>query len=249
MCILMVVYKLVKDFPIILAANRDEYLDRPTQGPCLLTQVPQVWGGRDERGGGTWLGINAYGLVVGLTNRRRSDGSANDPTRRSRGLLCLAALQCRSPAEVVDILTREPVERYNPFNLLIVDQEEAVWIAYEDIPKMHRIESGLHILANGDVNDFETVRIRRARHLLLHNVDTKLHTLLPYLEQVCKDHESGGEEQENICMHRPTENYGTVSSTILALSSDLGSSVYRYADGHPCTTPYTEYKLPFSSVS
>jgi uncharacterized protein with NRDE domain len=244
----MVVHKSVKGFPIILAANRDEYLDRPTRGPCLLMQAPQAWGGRDERGGGTWLGINAYGLVVGLTNRRRRDGSANDPTRRSRGLLCLAALQCRSPAEVVARLTSEPAERYNPFNLLIVDQEEAVWIAYEDAPLVHSIEPGLHILANGDINDFETVRIRRARYLLLHNVDTKLHMLLPYLERVCKDHGSGVEEQESICMHRPTENYGTVSSTILALSSDLGCSVYRYAEGPPCTTPYTEYKLPFSSV-
>jgi uncharacterized protein with NRDE domain len=245
----MIVYKFVQDFPIILAANRDEYLDRPTQGPCLLSETPRVWGGRDARGGGTWLGLNAHGLVVGLTNRRRSDGSANDPARRSRGLLCLAALQCQSPAEVITLLSNEPPARYNPFNLLIVNQQEAVWIAYEDSPKVRSLEAGLHILANGEVNDFETVRIRRARHLLQHTVDTTFSTLLPYLERVCQDHETGVQEQETICMHRPTENYGTVSSTIMALPQDLANSVYRYADGHPCTTPYKEYVLPFSSLS
>ena len=49
MCILMIVYQLIKDVPILLAANRDEYLDRPTEGPCVLTQAPQTWGGRDKR--------------------------------------------------------------------------------------------------------------------------------------------------------------------------------------------------------
>jgi uncharacterized protein with NRDE domain len=248
MCILMIVYQLIKDVPILLAANRDEYLDRPTEGPCVLTQAPQTWGGRDKRRGGTWLGINANGLLIGLTNRRVSEGFANDPLRPSRGLLCLAALQCHSPAEVITFLTNEPIDRYNPFNLLIANQEEAVWIAYEGSPKICRLEPGIHILANGDLNDFETARIHRARLLLQRNVDIQLHTLLSRLERVCMDHESGADARETICMHRPTENYGTVSSTIIALTPDLRGSVYRYAKGPPCSTPYKDYPLPFSHI-
>lgn len=248
MCILMVVHKKVTGHPIILAANRDEYLDRPTRGPSLLAQAPAVWGGRDERAGGTWLGVNAYGVVVGLTNRRTREGQKNDPTRRSRGLLCVEALHYRTAAEVVARLASESSDCYNPFNLLIVDQDEAYWTAYEGHLQTRRLEPGLHILANGNVNDFETVRIRRARHLLQRTEDTAFHMLLPLLERVCRDHESGVQDQETICMHRPQENYGTVSSTILALTPDLRGSVYRYADGHPCRTQYKGYTLPFSAT-
>jgi uncharacterized protein with NRDE domain len=244
----MIVYQLIQGVPILLAANRDEYVDRPTEGPCLLTQTPQTWGGRDKRSGGTWLGINANGVLIGLTNRRVNADLAHDPSRPSRGLLCLAALQCNSPTEVITLLTDEPLHRYNSFNLLIADQQEAVWIAYDGSPKIHRLEPGIHILANGDLNDLETVRIRRARRLLQRNVDIQLHTLLSHLEQVCMDHESGVDARQTICLHRPTENYGTVSSTIIALTPDFCDSVYRYAEGPPCSTPYKDYLLPFSHV-
>ncbi len=59
MCILMVIHQGIPGYPIVVAANRDEYYDRPTQGPCQLASTPAVWGGRDARAGGTWLGINA----------------------------------------------------------------------------------------------------------------------------------------------------------------------------------------------
>jgi hypothetical protein len=128
----------------------------------------------------------------------------------------------------------------------MVDQHEAFWTAYEGLPETRRLEPGVHILANGNVNDIETVRIRRARHLLQRTEAADLQILLPFLERVCQDHESGVQERETICIHRPQENYGTVSSTIMALTPSLHGSVYRYADGHPCTTPYKAYTLPFA---
>jgi uncharacterized protein with NRDE domain len=241
MCILMVVHHKVQGYPIVLAANRDEYLDRPTQGPSLLAQKPAVWGGRDVRAGGTWLGVNAHGLVVGLTNRRITAKRQHDPARRSRGLLCLDVLQCGSAAEAAALLGHESPDRYNPFNLLLVDPHAAYWVAYDSATQTHRLTSGLYILANGNLNDFETVRIRRARYLLQHTERTEWQTFLPLLERVCRDHEIGVKERETICMHRPKENYGTVSSTILALTFNAQGSVYRYAEGHPCATSYKDY--------
>ena len=55
---------------MVVVANRDEYYDRLTQGPHQLAHTPAIWGGRDTRAGGTWLGVNTHGLVIGLTNRR-----------------------------------------------------------------------------------------------------------------------------------------------------------------------------------
>ena len=110
MCILMVIHKGIPSYPIVVAANRDEYYDRPTQGPHQLAHTPVVWGGRDTRAGGTWLGVNAHGLVIGLTNRRIREEQENDPQRRSRGLLCLEALQCRTATEAADFLASEPAQ-------------------------------------------------------------------------------------------------------------------------------------------
>ena len=244
----MVAYRRVRDYPIVLAANRDEYLDRPAQGPGLLCSPPAVWGGRDVRAGGTWLGVNAYGLVVGLTNRRIHPEQENDSARRSRGLLCLDALRYGSVDEIVSWLSHQPSDRYNPFNLLVADQCAAYWIAYDHIAQMHRLEPGLHILANGNINDVDTVRIRRARHLLQHTKAAELYALLPFLERVCRDHETGVQDRETICMHRPQDNYGTVSSTILALSRDLSGSVYRYTNGHPCMAPYKDFSPLLSAL-
>lgn len=248
MCILMVIHKLVDGFPIILAANRDEYYHRPTQGPQLLSRSPEVWGGRDVRAGGTWLGVNAYGLVVGLTNRHVHDDQEHDSDRRSRGLLCLEALQHRRASEVAELFASEPPDRYNPFNLLTVDHDSAFWTAYNGQPETRQLEPGLHILANGNVNDIETVRIRRARQLLQGPEHAQLHMLIPLLEQVCRDHEEGVQNRETICMHREDETYGTVSSTILALSTNKHDGIYRYAESHPCRSSYQDFSRFFTSM-
>lgn len=243
MCILMVLHQGIVGYPIVVAANRDEYYDRPTEGPHQLIPDIPVWGGKDSRAGGTWLGVNVYGLVIGLTNRRMREDQENDPQRRSRGLLCLEALQCRTADEAAAFLCSEPPERYNPFNLLMMDQQTLLWAAYDDKPHLHRLPPGLHILANGNLNDVETVRIRRARRLLSGAAQTDVPRCLPLLEQVCRDHESGVKDRETMCMHREPERYGTVSSTILAVTPDLRGSVYRYAAGHPCDTAYRDYSL------
>ena len=173
-----------------------------------------------------------------LTNRRLHAEQEADPERRSRGLVCLEALQGPTAAETVESLVTQPPQRYNPFNLLVMDHSNLVWVAYDDEPIIQPLQPGLHILANGELNDFETVRLRRARQLLHTTEQTDLPTLLPFLEQVCSDHEPGVQNRETICMHRDADNYGTVSSTILALPTDGQEPVYRYAAGHPCQTPY-----------
>jgi hypothetical protein len=98
---------------------------------------------------------------------------------------------------------------------------------------IHRLEPGLHILANGNINDFETVRIRRARRLLQYAPYTEWQRCLSLLQQVCRDHESGVKDRETICMHRDHERYGTVSSTILALTLRLLAVCITMPQGSP----------------
>ena len=95
MCTLAAYVRVSAEIPLLVAANRDEFLDRPSAEPAVIAYRPAVFAGQDLSAGGTWFGVNEHGMVVGLLNRRQAAGL--DPTRRSRGLLCLEILQTRSP--------------------------------------------------------------------------------------------------------------------------------------------------------
>ena len=94
MSLLAVLYRLVPESPILVAANREEYYDRPSQSPSIQSGKPRVLCGLDQRAGGTWLGVNQHGLFVGLCNRRSSGGDTFG--NRSRGLLAREVLRCTS---------------------------------------------------------------------------------------------------------------------------------------------------------
>ncbi len=69
---LAILYRIAKNTPILLAANREEDITRPTQFPKIQSGTPRVVCGIDKQAGGTWLGVNQAGLLVTVTNRRGS---------------------------------------------------------------------------------------------------------------------------------------------------------------------------------
>ena len=69
MCMLAILYRVAKNTPILLAANREEEYVRPTQFPKIQSGTPRIVCGTDKVAGGTWLGVNQFGLVVTVTNR------------------------------------------------------------------------------------------------------------------------------------------------------------------------------------
>ena len=97
-------FQLVPDAPLIVAANRDERTDRPAVAMTLLRRKqvsPRVLGAdRDELAGGTWLAVNEYGVIAGLTNQPSATG--RDPAKRSRGELPLAFTGYADAARAVD---------------------------------------------------------------------------------------------------------------------------------------------------
>ena len=72
MCLLAIQYRLVPEAPILVAANREEFYERPSHPPSIQSGKPRVLCGVDAQAGGTWLGVNQHGLVVGVSNRRKS---------------------------------------------------------------------------------------------------------------------------------------------------------------------------------
>src|SRR5258706_15768116 len=86
--------------------------------------------GKDLRAGGTWLGVNEYGLAVGILNRRINGTTLPAGLGRSRGLLGMDLLKCTSPGAAADFFAA-PEFRYNPFTLVFAD-EQFSYVAYNN---------------------------------------------------------------------------------------------------------------------
>jgi len=68
-CTIVIAWQVFTDTPVVVAANRDELLDRPSEPPAVVEEDPRVGAPRDAEAGGTWIGYNEHGVLVALTNR------------------------------------------------------------------------------------------------------------------------------------------------------------------------------------
>jgi uncharacterized protein with NRDE domain len=263
MCTLAIYFKTFADYPVVVAANRDEYLARPALPPTTLEETPHIIGGKDLRASGTWLGINQHGVVAGLLNRRNG-AQENDLALRSRGLLCLDALRHASASEAVRFVEGQSGADYNPFNLLIASREES-FVAYNRWGKIEtvRLTPGFHLLTNIDVDDFECPRISRsygrfaqlgAREDFARDpvaLRGELHKLLAdHSTQL--DPRSG--RPNSLCLHLTIPlpesgyathgEYGTRSSSLIFMDRAGRRIEHFFAAGPPCTTSYEPAIVP-----
>lgn len=250
MCTLAIYFQTSAAFPVVVAANRDEFYERPARPPARLADDPWIVAGCDVRAGGTWLGVNACGLVAGVLNRRSP--TAPDPTRRSRGLLCLEALRQRSVQAARALVQREAAHLYNPFNLLIAAPDAACVIGNRSGQMLDTpLEPGLHLLTNLELNDPECPRIAKSYglfeeaqgHLTEHSVDR----FLTRLRSILSDHSTPLDPREplppnNLCVH--TDHFGTRSSTVLMYSARAQRFRMWHAAGPPCQVEYAKVELP-----
>ena len=116
MCLILLAVKAHPRWPLVIAANRDEYYDRPTARPAYWEDAPGVFAGRDLRAGGTWLGVTREGRIAALTNYRAPDLQREG--RPSRGRLVMDFL--RGSQDGQDYLSdlSQKASGYNPFNII-----------------------------------------------------------------------------------------------------------------------------------
>ena len=107
------------DYPLVLAANRDEFYARRTRSASWWGQAVSVLAGRDEEAGGTWLGITRRGRFAAITNVRAP--SERNPHAPSRGTLVLSALQAPENSAAWLAAGAARMNAYNGFNLLVGD--------------------------------------------------------------------------------------------------------------------------------
>ena len=253
MCTLVLFFRVFPNYPIVIAANRDEALSRPSSGPTQLGASPWIYGGQDLLAGGTWLGVNEEGVAVGVLNRQAS--APANPSYRSRGQLCLEALKCHSAESAAKTVIAQSDYSYNPFNLVITDYRSAYVIDNEhQTLRIQQLSSGTHIVTNRAPNDTQCSRIARfspafsdlGRSLAPHALS--LSDIFTGLHQKMAQHADRQEEARNgLCLHM--DGYGTCSSTLLAYSHTDRRYSYYFAPGPPCRTSYKEVPLPSAAFA
>ncbi len=240
MCLLVVAWQLVAGEPLIVGANRDEVLERPSTPVTVLDAgPPRILGGRDELSGGTWLAVNEHGVCAGLTNQPLGD--AKDPTRRSRGELPLALAGTTSARGAADSLlaTSRPGD-YNGSWLLVGDRDALLFIDFTGLvdPVAVPLEPGIHILENRALGE-PSRKVDLVRETLGTPADGD--EVDAAFRRVLADHRiPPGDERANAanCVH--LEGFGTRSSCIVRVPAGSGLPRLSVADGPPCATPYVE---------
>jgi len=261
MCTLAIYFQATRDYPVVIAANRDEFLDRAATDPTTLCDSPHVVGGKDLKASGTWLGISEHGIVAGLLNRRAEDGG--NPRARSRGLLCLDALRCRTASEAAAFAAAQPGSDYNPFNLLMVSREQA-FVAYNRGAAIEVVElkPGLHLLSNLDVDDFECPKISASYGKFAHlgaNAEFQRDPVgqRAALGALLADHNTqldsrivpaAARKPNALCLHLHVEGYGTRSSSMIFMRAGSSEITHFFAPGPPCQTAYRAAQVPRGTI-
>jgi hypothetical protein len=234
MCLLALFFRVVEDAPVVVGANREEAYVRGGEPPQVLEGPIRAVGGRDPTGGGTWLGVNALGVLVAVTNRPQSQPPAQP---RSRGLLVRDLLGCPTAGAVAEQAARELAQnRYAGCNVLCADAHNAVVLHAGDWLRVRPLPPGLHVLTAHDVNDPTDRRLEYALGWLGQRPYAAAADCILALKELCAQTGNGGPP---ICLHK--EYHGTVSSSIMALRQPLASSTYLHAQGPPDRTPYDDY--------
>ncbi|MEN6320795.1 MAG: NRDE family protein [Syntrophaceae bacterium] len=119
MCLILLSYRTHEKYPVVLAANRDEFYERPSAPVSLWDDVPDVIAGRDLKSGGTWLGITKQGRLAAVTNYREPESHRQNAP--SRGWLVKDFLCSQEEPKAYLEKTVVKKEQYNGFNLILGD--------------------------------------------------------------------------------------------------------------------------------
>lgn len=150
MCLIAFAWKAHPDYPLIVAANRDEWHDRPTAAAAWWNDHPCVLAGRDLKAGGTWLGISRNGRFAALTNfRDPSDKKSDAP---SRGHLVSRFLGAAESARDYLLALRQDAHRYQGFNLLVGDGDSLFYFSSRT-GQILPVPAGVHALSNHMLNE------------------------------------------------------------------------------------------------
>jgi hypothetical protein len=230
-------------WPLVLAANRDEMLDRPWDPPgAHWPEQPRVVGGRDRLAGGTWMAMRG-GMVAAVLNRPGSLGPAEG--FRSRGALPLMALAHASAAGAAAALAGERADAWRPFNLVIADSGSAWLLTGHGTGRVEAAplaEGASMITAIGlDRGETPRARLHLPRFLAAPRPTPGSHADWARL-LASADHEPGAGPRGGLTVP-PDRGYGTVAASLVFLPADESTPVWLFAPGPSGARPFVPVPL------
>ena len=241
MCTVVLLSRPAHAWPLLLAANRDERLDRAWDGPdAWWPDRPGVVAGRDRSGGGTWMAVRGD-LVAAVLNRPGSLGPALG--KRSRGELPLLALDHEGAAESARTMEALDAGQWRSFNLVVADREDAWFIRGTGAgrPTAVPLAPGIvHMVTAHDPDDSASPRVRRH---------------LPRLREVPPPEPPDWRSWAHLIADRagppgaainvpPAAGFGTVCSSLLGIPTE-GPATWLFAAGPPSEAAFK----PLSSLA
>ncbi len=246
MCSIIILYRPGHDWPVLIAANRDEMVSRLWRVPGRhWPDRPTVVAGLDELAGGAWLGLNDHGVMATILNRVGTLGPVEG--KRSRGELVLNALDHADAGTAVRAVCALDPIAYRPFNILVADGHGAYWLCYQENEAERMIQAwpippGLSMLTALDLNDRRDPRLRD---------HWPIFAAAPFprpesgewsaWQALLASHTFAPDAGPKGAMCFMTENgFGTTSSSLMALPAPhrLRWPIWLFADGPPDRADY-----------
>ncbi|GBQ31814.1 hypothetical protein HLH34_13380 [Gluconacetobacter azotocaptans] len=241
MCTIVLSFAPDSAWPLLVAANRDERLDRPWDAPGRhWPDRPAIVGGRDHVAGGSWLALNDSGVVAGVMNRVGSLGPA--PGKRSRGELPLIALEHDNATAAMRTIAALDAGAWRSFNMLIADRHAAYYISglgYAT-PEIMMLEPGVHMAATTGPDDMAIPRI--GRHLpRFREAVRPVPPDWTSWTQLLSDRSLPAGSELNI---PPRSGFGTCSSSAIGVPADRNAPAsWYFAAGAPDRVGYRPIDL------
>jgi uncharacterized protein with NRDE domain len=253
MCLIVLAYRVHPDYPVVIAANRDEFYARPTRPLAPWKDGSNIVAGRDLEGGGTWMGIHGDGRLAAVTNYR--DPAALQANAPSRGHLVSDYL--RGGKTLTSYLKKLLLNghRYNGFNLLFSNGEG--WRYYSNRgTEPLELSPGIHGLSNHLLNTpwpKVSRSCRAVEKLLASNRRPDMDALMGVLEDRHVPPDDNlprtgiGLEWErllgSVFIH--SDSYGTRSSTVVLVSRAGGAVLRERTFDQDGLTGEVEHRLRF----
>ena len=150
MCLLILAHQISSDYPLLVAANRDEFHARPTAASHFWPEYPELLAGQDLLQGGTWMGMTRSGRFAAVTNYR--DPSHIPEAPRSRGELSLQYLTgSQTPEDFLGGITAQ-AQNYAGFNLLVGDRNSLWHYTNSDTKGAQNLPPGVYGLSNATLD-------------------------------------------------------------------------------------------------
>ncbi|OPX37046.1 MAG: hypothetical protein B1H11_06470 [Desulfobacteraceae bacterium 4484_190.1] len=234
MCLVVLAINTHPEYKLIIAANRDEYYDRPAAPLSFWKDVPDLLAGRDLRAGGTWFGITTSGKLAAITNYR--DPLSDKKEAPSRGKLLVDYLSGNEGPDDYLVKLAGTADCYNGFNLIFGVEKLIYWFSNRG-NKFQQLTSGIYGLSNR-LLDTPWPKVLRAKHALEDILSTQIkpdpealfHMLcdrsVPH-DKYLPDTGVGIEWERTLSsVFIKSPNYGTRSSTLLFIDLDNQATLF-----------------------